>query len=460
MRSGSPYRQALGRRDFVRLGGGAALAAGGIGGLVGCSGNSGDGLEFMYWGSTFEKKAISDMLGKFDEAHEKIEVSARYTPLIDYSTKVSTLVASNTPPDIAYLSNDQFWQMAERGKLVNLLPHIEKHQALQGRIPSSYFWLDERTLVGSQLAQGTQVLWYNKDLFSAAGVEAPPADAASAWTWDEYVEAAERLTLDENGKRPSESGFDPDSIRQFGTNAPVGAGFMWALLASNGAGLIDESGTKYTLDRPEAVEVVQKLQDLIHKHHVAPTPAQLGKNAPTTTVQLQTKRIAMIVDGDWTLLDLGQSGMNYGCGVLPRLQEPFTLTGGAVGAVFEHDDKRTEQAMELYAYYNDPQHVDLFAKGLWMPLQEKYYTDREFIAQWTSSEIYPAGFKTAVIDPTLEHSVTGWWQYTKNSAKITNVLTTAWEQIARGKKSAQEVLTAIKPTVEKELRGRYETFEI
>lgn len=449
------------RRGFLRLAGAAAVAGGASPLLAGCGGSSGSGaqLKFMYWGSAYEQKAIADMLSSFNKAHKSANASPLYTPLPNYETKVSTLVAAGTPPDVAYLSNDQMYQLALNGKLLNLYPHLKKYPELLNRLPTSYFWTGPNELYGSQLAEGVQILWYNSKVFKDGGVDVPPADVTKAWTFDQFVAAAERLTLDSNGKRPTESGFDAGNIRQFGTTSVIGGGFMYALLISNGADYFDKTGTKYTLDSPAAIEVVQGMQDLIHKHHVAPTPAQLGNNAPTTTVQLQTRRIAMIVDGDWTLLDLGQSNLPYGCGVLPRFnngQQSVTVSGGAAGVIFK-GTKHLDEALQLYSFYNDPQDVDLFKNGLWMPLQTKYYTDPTYIKKWASGKIYPGTFKTAAIDPTVNHSVVSWGQSIKNATKIDQVLTPAFNVIAEGKQSAKEVLTALKPKVEPLLQGRWPT---
>lgn len=416
----------LDRRGFLKFGGAAVAGAAGLGALAACGGTSVGGsggggtsgsgdLRFAYWGSSYEQKAIANMLSDFGKSHKGTNVTPLYVPYVNYATKMSTLVASGTQPDVAYLDNVQLYQLAAKGKLVNLLPYLKKYPQLADRLPSSYFWYGKDQLVASQLAEGVQILFSNKKAFSDAGADLPPGDVSSAWTWDQFVSAADRTTLDNNGKRPSESGFDPKHVRQFGTTSPINSGFMYALLRSNGADMFDETGTKYTLDSPAAVEVIQNMQDLIYKHRVAPTPAQAGgANAPTTTVQLQTRRIAMAVDGDWTLLDLGQTDLQYGVGVLPKYQKPLTTAGGAAGAVFK-DSKNLDKAMELYAFYNDPQHVNLFKNGLWMPLQKKYYTDPASIQTWASGKIYPDNFKTAVIDPTLNNSVVWWAQSMKNS---------------------------------------------
>lgn len=460
--TGTPFNSShLSRRDILKMSGGALAAATGLSVVSGCNGDSvgksgptGGSLRFAYWGSSFEQKAIGDMLTDFGKQHPGSEVTPLYVPYVDYATKMTTMVASGSPPDVAYLDNVQLYQLADKDQLVNLYPYLNKYPQLADRLPTSYFWYGKDQLVASQLAEGVQILWFNKKSFADAGSDLPPGDAASAWTWDQFVAAAERTTLDTNGKRPTEPGFDMSNIRQFGTTAPLNSGFMYALLRSNGADMFDEAGTRYTLDSPAAVEVIQNMQDLIYKHRVAPTPAQLGKNAPTTTVQLQTRRIAMAVDGDWTLIDLGQSDLQYGCGVLPRYQKPLTTSGGAAGAVFKKT-KNIDKAMELYAFYNDPAHVKLFSDGLWMPLQNKYYTDAASIAKWASGKIYPDNFKTAVIDPTVNNSVVWWAQSMKNSDKITQALTPAFDTISQGKQPAKEVLIALRSKIEPLLQGRW-----
>lgn len=462
MTAESPLAQ-LDRRDFLKLGGAAIASMAGLGALSACGGDSVGGgagdLRFAYWGSSFEQKAIAAMLEDFGRSHQGTNVTPLYIPYTNYATKITTLVASGSQPDVAYLDNVQLYQLAEKGKLVNLYPYLKKYPQLADRLPTSYFWYGKNHLVASQLAEGVQILWFNRKSFADAGAELPPGDVSQAWTWDDFVAAAERTTLDNNGKRPTESGFDAKNIRQFGTTAQFNTGFMYAMLQSNGADMFDESGTKYTLDSPAAIEVVQNMQDLIYQHRVAPTPAQLGNNAPTTTVQLQTRRIAMAVDGDWTLLDLGQTDMQYGCGVLPRYQTPLTTSGGAAGAVFK-GTKNLDAAMELYAYYNDPAHVDLFKDGLWMPLEQKYYTEPRAIKTWASGKIYPEDFKTAVIDATAKHSVVWWAQGMKNSDKITQALTPAFDVISQGKQPAGEVLTALKSKVEPLLHGRWPVQQI
>ncbi|SDS41355.1 extracellular solute-binding protein [Microlunatus soli] len=447
------------RRDLLRLGGLTAAGAA-VSSLAACNGESVTGagsskeLQFMYWGSTFEKTAVQKMLDGFESKHKGVTTKALFTPS-DYETKLNTLVASNRSPDVAYLGASTAFRLAESGKLLNLYDYIDKYPGLKDRLPSSYFWYGKDKLLGSQTANEVQLLWYNRKVLKDAGVKDPPAEADKAWSWDDFVETAHKLTIDQKGKRADESGFDPTKIRQFGCS--FGA-VSWlnaeAMIRSQGADLFNEDGTKSLLDTPEVIKVYQNIADLAYKYHVAPTATQLGNNAPSTTVQLQTKRIAMVADGQWTLLDLAQSDLDYGVGVLPKYDKPVTIGQGGATSVFA-DTQDKDLAMELYMYHNDPAQVDLFSDGLWMPLDKKYYTEDKDIDLWTKNDVHPAEYRTAAVDYTVNNSVGTWSQSIKNSDAINEVLTPALQQIDQGKKKAAEVCKALAPKVTALLKGRY-----
>ncbi|MEQ7011362.1 sugar ABC transporter substrate-binding protein [Actinopolymorpha sp. B17G11] len=432
-------------------------------GLTGCNSGSGGGddveLQFMYWGSSFEQKAVNAMLEQFEGKHAGASAEPLYTPQ-EYDTKVNTLVASNRAPDVAYMLAPMAYRLGEQGRLVNLFPYLDKHPELADRLPGTYFWYGKDKSFGTQTANEVALLWYNKPVFDEAGVEHPPAEAASAWSWDDLVEAAYKLTYDQEGRRPDETGFDPKQVRQFGVSASVQFVQTWeCLLRSNGVDVVDEAGTKCLLDTPEALEVLQNLQDLMYEHRVAPTPVQLGNNAPTTAVQLRTKRIAMVFDGQWILLDMAQSDVDFGIGVLPSYQEPKTTSMGSPSVIFT-STKHLDEAVELYLFHNDPENVDLYKNGLWMPLERKYYTDPDAIASWIDNDVHPPEYKTAVVDYTLNHATTAFNQRLKNMDNINEVLTPALQRVEGGKEPVKDTMASAVPKIDGLLQGWNPTQEL
>ncbi|MER7366439.1 extracellular solute-binding protein [Nonomuraea wenchangensis] len=454
------------RRDLFRMGGlaalGAAAAACGSGG--GTAGAGATRLQFMYWGSTFEKTAVEKMLRSFAEKNPGVEVKPLFTP-DEYDVKLNSLIAGGNVPDLGYVPMSMSYRLAEQGKLVNLFPYLKKYPQLAGYLPDAYLWYGPDQLHGVATANEIELLWYSKAAIAEAGIAAPPAVAASAWSWDQLVENAYKLTVDQNGRHPDESGFDPKQVRQFGVSVSITYAAAWyGFLRSNGADFADEAGKRCLLDTPEAIQVFQNLQDLIHKHRVAPGPGQLaatGDDVPGTNILLKTKRVAMVVDGHWALLDMNESKVDYGIGVLPKYSEPFTTSQVAGASSVFAGGKHVEEAVELFAFHIDPRYVDLYQQGLWMPQERKYYEDQAAIDSWTKNDGHPPEFRTAVVDYAREHGVPDLRNRVKNlSAISSDVLTPALQEIESGKRPAAEILKAVTPKITGMLQGWQHTQEV
>ncbi|MFI6633705.1 carbohydrate ABC transporter substrate-binding protein (CUT1 family) [Nonomuraea fuscirosea] len=448
------------RRDLFRMGGLAALGAAGVSacGSGGGSGAAGSTqLQFMYWGSTFEKAAVEKMLKSFEQKNQDIKVKPVFTP-DEYDVKLNSLVAGGNTPDLGYVPMSMSFRLAEQGNLVNLFPYLQKYPQLAGYLPDAYLWYGQDKLHGVATANEIELLWYSKSAIAAAGAATPPAVASSAWSWDQLVENAYKLTVDQNGKHPDESGFDPKQVRQFGISISLTYAAAWyGFLRSNGADFADEAGKKCLLDTPEAIQVFQNLQDLIHKHRVAPGPGQLaatGDDVPGTNILLKTKRVAMVVDGHWSLLDMNESKVDYGIGVLPKYAEPFTTSQVAGASSVFSTTKHVEEAVELFAFHIDPRYVDLYQQGLWMPQEKKYYEDQAAVDSWTKNDGHPPEFRTAVVDYARDHGVPDLRNRVKNlSAISSDVLTPALQELESGKRPAAEVLKEVSPKITGMLQG-------
>ena len=448
----------LSRRRLLQLGG-SALAAAGMAELASVPGAlaaAANELQYMYWGSTGEQKAITAMMKAFQEKFKSDPIRPIYTPS-DFDTKLNVLIASGQEPDLSYLNTPMAYRIAQQGLLVNMADYLDKYPALKNRLPQTFYWWDEEHTFGTQSANEVIVMWNNKKAFKEAGIDVPPVEAGKAWNWDQFVEAATRLTVDQKGKRPDQDGFDPKHVRRFGCLAPTWSGHWYGLLLSMGVDFLDESGTKTMINSGEAIKMFESIMDLMYKHRVAPSPTQLGNNSPGLSVQLSSDRVAMSIDGQWALLDIAQSGADYGIGVLPSFGTPMTTTMGGPTAIFS-STKHLEAALELYMFQSDPSETSLFADGLWMPLEMKYYTDPDAIASWTDNAAHPPEYKTAVIDYTLNNSQAYFYQKTKNIENIDPLLGPAVEQMQGGEHKPADVLNALAAKLNDGLiMGRYPT---
>lgn len=431
----------------------AALGACTSSGAPGGSGASGN-KKFMYWGSSYEDQTVRKML----DAYSK-ESGTLMSPLFttgaeqEYNTKLNSLVAAKTPPDVLYLHDYMSYSLAEKNLLLNMESYIDKYPALAERLPGSYYYWDDGKLLGTQTGATANLLYYKKGAFDEAGLAYPPAEAGKAWDWDTFVATADKLTFDVNGKHPSESGFNANDVKQFGVSNFFEE--WYSFVASNGGDITDSIGMEYALDSPEAIKALQDLADLVHKHRVAPTPRQQSASGANTSTDLRSGRVAMVFDGTWAMLNLNTEKIDYGIGVHPKHVESKTVQRSGSTAIFQSTADH-DKAVDFYMFHNDPHNVtELFTSGLWLPLEMKYYTNEEDIAFWVDNPGHPPEFRTAVIDVILNHSVTTYTQRLQNITAIREVLLPAIDVIQQGHEPAETVLKDLREKVQPLLKGVY-----
>lgn len=390
----------LGRRSFLGLGA-AGLAAATFG-LSACGGSSGRGgggsdtFTFMTWGATHEREGVIKVVDRICE-DAGLEPDVQSVAYDEYATKINTLVAANTPPDAGYLNEGTAMQLGVQGKIKSIADRPE----FENWVPQAVHYWDEENAVGV-IALETCIAMYNKDITDAADLVVP-STIDTTWSWDDFVQAADKITKDSEGRSPSESGFDPENVAQYAVAAPGDLPTLHGFFVSNGLQLFSEDGTKCFIDTPEAIEVVQSLVDLVYKHRVSPTPVESNTFGGSPAALLGSGRVAMIMAGQWNLVELADiDELNYDVGVLPKFQEPAMSFFGGAAAVFE-DGNHPEEGYAVLSALGDPLQTDLYTTGIFMPQETKYYTDEAEIAKWIDNPAHPAGYRTAVVDPVLEY---------------------------------------------------------
>ena len=140
------------------------------------------------------------------------------------------------------------------------------------------------------------------------------------------LEIAQKLTLDRNGHNALDPEFDSTKIVQYGLRFDFNQGAYMPLITANGGKYVTDDN-KFGLAQPEAVEVLDALGKAVTQYHVAPSPTEV-KSLPSTAISLTTGQAAIIMIGQWVCLDLGESGVAYDVGVLPKFNEDYVTSPG------------------------------------------------------------------------------------------------------------------------------------
>ena len=173
-------------------------------------------VSYMCWYNTTQSEAQGNqqLIDKFNASQNAVHVTMIAIPRDGYETKVNTMAASNQLPDTTQLSEAMAIQFAAAGLLADVSKMYAPDQAPLKSLTFTY----KGKPVGYSSGNEVLLLYYNKKLFDAARLPYPPASADKAWTWQQFVDVARKLTKDANGKTPTDAGFDANNIVTYGAD--------------------------------------------------------------------------------------------------------------------------------------------------------------------------------------------------------------------------------------------------
>ena len=412
--------------------------------VIGCAAPKGPvTLQYGYWGDANEETSTTALLKVFMDKNPGITVTGlRFGTNTEFNDKITTLAAAGTLPDVStfYEPNVLTWGMS--GKFVDLTDFYKKANP---KLDSIKFVTPDGKIVGISVANEIMVIWYSKKAFDAAHIPYPPADASSAWTWDQFVSVAQKLTKDNKGRGPNDPGFDKKNLAKYGFWVSQWWMPWLTFAAANGGGLVSQDGKTLIMDSPATIDAIQKMADLINVQHVSPIPGSTQNQPGDIGTALLSGQVAMAMDGTWDLLTLGttkdQQGLDFGIGVLPRMKTLATTSVGTPEVVYK-STKHLNESLKLLSYLMDPaSSLPLLQNGIWLPNEKQWYTDPTLLQKWIGNPRHPPEYKTAVVDFALNAAQRLPLYYVPTFAKMDDVIEAALGPVWLGQKSAQDAIT-------------------
>lgn len=328
-------------------------------------------ISYMVWGAPEELEVWQKIVDDFQAANPDIKVNVEVSDWDTYWTKLKTLLAANTPPDVFAMDAPLYLDYQSRGVLLNLQPYIDKTSGfLDGFYPV--------TLEAYKLPDGyygmprdfqTVVLFYNKDMFDEAGIAYPTAD----WTYDDLRVAAKDLTIDKNGD---------GTMDQWGFSSDLwDMELIWSeAIWSWGGEVINPEHTKTLIGEPAALEAWQYFYDLMFTDMSMPDGNTVGQYGEDL---FQAGIVAMTTIGHWTVP--GYATVEFKWDVAPM---PISPTGGratsvnSAGFVVGKESKNPDAAWEFIKYcLSETGQTRLTELGLAIPVLESVANSPVFLEQ-------------------------------------------------------------------------------
>ena len=274
----------------------------------------------------------------FHKANPSITVNVQTVDWTDFPNKVQTLVQNKQFPDI--LEGDAAPQFAQSHLLYpddqvlspsvmkNLIPTFLKDGQYQG------------TDYGIPFTTSTRALYYNKKIFAAAGISAPPQ------TWAQLKSDAAAI------KKKGDIGYG----MPLGSEEAQAESLLWFL--GNGGGYLNSAG-KYDIDSPQNVATLKFMASMVKAGDTQPSPGTTDRK--DVWAQFAAGKIGMVLGSPAVIPIIQAAGVlkaaDYATADVPGKTGPLQSTLGV------HDD---------IVAFNTGGHKAAIRKFLDFAYQDKY----------------------------------------------------------------------------------------
>ncbi len=285
------------------------------------------------------------------------------------------------------------------------------------------------------LGSQPRLIYYNVDMFEAAGVPLPPSDWSSAgWTWDDFIATAQALTIP--GERWGALVYDDTGCEQ-------------TFAVNNGLteGIYSEDGASFLLAEPQGIEAIQWLADLTLVHGVQPERGLVRESNTGNNLFLQGK-VGMIFRTQGTMAYFLNNAIGFRFDVAPppaRVDQKSE--GSMICYAIPSSAQNPEGAWQLLRFLSGPTGSQIFAdRGDFIPAH--IAAAETIAAQEGVSPAHLGLFATAMGYGTTVNFT----EFTENAR---NTYRPQLDLVWTGESTAEEVLTGIRGEVEDILSGAF-----
>ncbi|MFJ3304503.1 extracellular solute-binding protein [Streptomyces sp. NPDC086549] len=368
----------------------AVVSAMGMTAVLGGCGNTGSSdvtlrlVAADYGGSAADssKKYWDGLVKEYEAEHSGVKVEVSVYSWNDVDRKVKEMVAAGKAPDMAQIGAYADYAAAHKLYQVSDLLSIPVQASFLSQLSEAGQW--QHAQYGIPFAASTRVLFYNKTLFTRAGIT-PPS------TWSELAADAKALKA---------AGVKYPYALPLGPEEAQAEAMQWLL--SGGDGYTDDAGT-YSIDSAQNIETFTWLKDeLVGKGLTGPVaPDRL--NRADAFAAFADGRVGML-DGHPTLMrQAAKKGVKFGMVPMPgRTGESKSAMGVADWMMAFKQNGHAEQIGDFLDFvYSDKNVLDFSREYGLLPVtgsasdamarSTKDADLHPFLDQLTTSELYPVG---------------------------------------------------------------------
>ena len=404
--------------------------------------------EINYWlWDANQLPAYQQCADDFTKANPDIKVKVTQRGWGDYWTTLTNGFVAGNAPDVFADHLSKYPELAAKKQLLTLDDAVAKDHvdlSIYNKGLADLWVGQDGKRYGLPKDWDTVGLFYNKAMTDAAGIT-PEQMAKLDWNPQDggsYEKAIAHLTVDKNGKRGDEAGFDKNNVAVYGLgleSSGSGQGqTQWSFLtATTGWTHTDKNpwGTKFNYDDPRFQDTINWWAGLADKGYMPKLETTVGASMQDN---FGAGKAAINTAGDWTI---GQYTSYKGIetGIAPTPTGPngkrASMFNGLADSIWA-GTKNPAASVKWVEYLASSACQDVVAaKGVVFP------------AIKSSTDKAAAAFKAKGVDVTpftqqVEDGTTFLFPIADKAAKVDGIMNPAMDAVVSGKAPASSLTQA------------------
>jgi sn-glycerol 3-phosphate transport system substrate-binding protein len=383
-------------------------------------------------------KLIDEYAADFGKENPGIKVTPIYAGSYqDTIVKALTAHKAGSPPVTSVLLSTDMFTLIDEDAIVPIDDFVKtaEDRAWLGSFFKA-FMLNSQTggkTWGIPFQRSTVVLYWNKEMFRAAGLDPnrPPS------TWAEMADLARRLTLKDSGGK----------VTQFGIQIPSSGFPYWlfqGLAIQNGVALANDSGNTVRFDDPAVVEALQYWVDLAKGGVHPPGIVEWG----TTPKDFFERKVAMMWTTTGNLTNVRNNAkFDFGVAMLPAGKRRGSPTGGGNFYIFKKASRPQQEAAFRFArWITQPERAAKWS------IDTGYVAVSEAAYNTAALKKYGSDFPPALVArDQLPHALAEF--STHDNQRVTKALNDGLQAALTGAKSPAQAMADAQREADRLLRG-------
>lgn len=273
----------------------------------GTSTSDGGKVELVYWGLWEGEENMKEVIEDYEKENPNVTIKYTQKRFTQYEENIYERLADpNTTLDIVRINNT--WTYKFQSRLAQVPPEILGTQEYQDTFYStavSDFTGTDGNLYAIPLEIDGLALYYNKDLFTKAGITSPPSD------WDTFIDVSKQLTETDSSGEIIQAGAAIGCSNNINHSADI----MFALMLQNNVDMTTSDGLQAAFNSSRGEEALKYYLDFARVHNV------WSCKLPNDLEMFAGGKLAMMFAPSWRVFDIinMNSSVNFDTAKFPQL---------------------------------------------------------------------------------------------------------------------------------------------